>query len=59
MAHLLLHVAQNNQHKLPKPRMFRDRTQPLDCLDDDELMIKILVALRYFATGSFSELTVR
>jgi len=33
MAHLLLHVAQNNQHKLPKPRMFRDRTQPLDCLD--------------------------
>ena len=85
MAHLLLHVAQNNQHKLPKPRMFRDRTQPLDCLDDHELMSRyrlsreciidlcessdlkrstkrsgalsvstqILVALRYFATGSF------
>ena len=39
MAHLLLHVAQNNQHKVMKPRMFRYRTQPLDCLDDDELMI--------------------
>ena len=87
MAHLLLFAARENQRKLPKPRVFRDRTQPLDSLDDDELVSRyrlsrhciidlcdllaadlersttrsnalsvstqVLVALRYFATGSF------
>jgi len=28
------------QRKLPKPRMFRDRTQPLDVLDDQEIMAR-------------------
>jgi len=87
MAHLLIIAAGLNQRKLPKPRVFRDRTQPLDSLDDDELISRyrlnrqcivdlcdllasdlerctnrssalsvstqVLVALRYFATGSF------
>jgi len=88
MAHLLIVAATQNQHnRLPKPRVFRDRTQPLDILDDDELVMRyrlnrqcivdlcdllandlqrstrrsgalsvstqVLVALRYFATGSF------
>jgi len=33
---LLLALAQ--QQRLHKPRVFRDRTQPLDCMDDDELI---------------------
>jgi len=88
MAHLLLLAARENQRKLPKPRVFRDRTQPLDSLDDDKLVSRyrlsrhciicrpvrpadlersttrsnalsvstqVLVALRYFATGSFQQ----
>ena len=31
-------ATRENQCKLPKPRVFRDRTQPLDSLDDDELV---------------------
>ena len=92
MAHLLLFAARENQRKLPKPRVFRDRTQPLDSLDDDELVSRyrlsrhciidlcdllaadlersttrsnalsvstqVLVALRYFATGSFQRVAV-
>ena len=38
IAHLLLLAARENQCKLPKPRVFRNRTQPLDSLDDDELV---------------------
>ena len=87
MTHLLFLAARENQRKLPKPRVFRDRSQPLDSLDDEELISRyrlnrqcitdlcellagdlqrctgrsaslsvatqILVALRYFATGSF------
>ena len=33
---LLLALVQ--QQRLHKPRVFRDRTQPLDCMDDDELI---------------------
>lgn len=87
MAHLLIIATRENQRKLPKPRVFRDRTQPLDSFDDEQLVTRyrlnreciinlcdllcddlerctqrsgalsvttqLLVALRYFATGSF------
>jgi len=87
MTHLLFLAARENQHKMPKPRVFLDRNQPLDSLDNEGLISRyrlnrqcitdlcdllagdlqqcmersgsvsvvtqILVALHYFATGSF------
>jgi len=38
MSHLLLIAAQ--ERKLPKPRVFRDGTQPLESLDDEELVAR-------------------
>jgi len=86
MAYLLA-LGNGRCRRLPKPRVFRDRNQPMDVMDDDELIARyrmprhmiaqicemldedlrrishrsqalpvstqVMVALSYFATGSF------
>ena len=88
---LLISAIQREQGRIHKPRVFRDRTQPLDYMDDDELISRyrmpkqcivdlidllgndlqrpsmrsnalpvstqVLVALRFFATGSMQRVT--
>jgi len=36
----MVHLLYLAQHNLREARVFRDRTQPLDCLDDDELIAR-------------------
>jgi len=36
----MTHLLYLAQHSLRKARVFRDRTQPLDCMDDDELIAR-------------------